>query len=401
MEPLQSPSQPKEEEIILLDYFMVFFRWKRLVFLGAFAFAVIALVICFVLTPNYEGDLDIMPPQQNSASIASQFLGQMGGAAAGLLPAAGLTTTGDLYVGILQSDAILDAIIDRFDLIKFYDTDTRVDARKLLAESLMQASSDPKSGIVSLTMLDPSPQKAADMANAFAQELQKLLENISDTDTKKRRLFLEKEMKRSLDLLSQAEDELKTFEEKTGVLKVDDQASAVLSQIIALRAQIAAQEVQVRVMQTYATPNNYDLKKVIEQLSGLKGELRKLQEKQENAVPNVIIPTDQIPDLGTEYIRKIRDFKFNEMLYELLVKQYEAARLEEARESAAVDVISPATPADKRAVPRILLIVLLLGALSFFLFTLVAFILEFIERNSTKPEYQVRLSQLGTYLRRV
>jgi uncharacterized protein involved in exopolysaccharide biosynthesis len=325
----------------------------------------------------------------------------MGGAAAGLLPAGGLTTTGDLYVGILQSDAILDAIIDRFDLIKFYDTDTRVDARKLLAESLMQASSDPKSGIVSLTMLDPSPQKAADMANAFGQELQKLLENISDTDTKKRRLFLEKEMKRSFDLLSQAEDELKRFEEKTGVLKVDDQASAVLSQIIALRAQIAAQEVQVRVMQTYATPSNYDLKKVIEQLSGLKGELRKLEEKQDNAAPSVIIPTDQIPDLGTEYIRKIRDFKFNEMLYELLVKQYEAARLEEARESAAVDVISPATPADKRAVPRILLIVLLLGGLSFFLFTLFAFILEFIERNSTKPEFQIRLGQLGTYLRRV
>jgi tyrosine-protein kinase Etk/Wzc len=400
MDPAPSASPQPEGDIVLLDYFMVFLKWKRLVFLGSFMFAVLALVICLVLTPNYQGDVDIMPPQQAGSSIASQFLGQMGGVA-GLLPTGGLTTTGDLYVGIMQSDAILDAIIDRFDLMKFYDLDKRMDARKLLAENLMQAITDPKSGIVAVSVLDPDAQKAADMANAFAQELQKLLENISDTDTKKKRLFLEKETKRSLDLLSQAEDELKAFEEKTGVLKVDDQASAVINQIVGLKAQAAAQEVQIKVMQTYATPSNYDLKKAVEQLSGLKAELRKLEQKQENPGPNAIIPTGQIPDLGTEYIRKIRDFKFSEMLYELLIKQYEAARLEEARESSTVDIISPATPADRKAVPKTLLIVLLMGAVSFFLLTLVAFVLEFVEKSSTNPAFQVRVLQIGGYLKRV
>jgi tyrosine-protein kinase Etk/Wzc len=400
MDSAQSSSKPPEGEIVLLDYFMVFFKRKRLVFLGTFAFTILGLVICFVLTPNYQGDVDIMPPQQGGSSIASQFLGQVGGAAAGLLPIGGLTTTGDLYVGIMQSDVILDAIIDRFELMKFYDIDTRIEARKTLAENLMQAYTDPKSGIVSITVFDPNPQKAADMANAFSQELQKMLENISDTDTKKRRLFLEKEMKRSFDLLSQAEEELKVFEERTGVLKVDDQATAVLSQIIALKAQIAAQEVQIKVMQTYATPSNYDLKKAKEQLTGLNGELRKLEELQENAAPSVIIPTGQIPALGTEYIRKIRDFKYNETLYELLVKQYEGARLEEARESATVDVISPATPADRRALPKTLLIVLLMGAVGFFLLTLAAFVLEFVEKSSTNPDFQVRVSQIGGFLKR-
>jgi tyrosine-protein kinase Etk/Wzc len=402
MNPGQPEMQRQEGEIVLLDYFVVFFKRKRLVFLGTFAFVVLALAICFVLTPNYEGDVLIMPPQQNSSSMAAQFLGQMGGAAAGLLQAGGLTTTtGDLYVGIIQSEAILDAIIDRFDLQKFYNLDTRIETRKFVTDYLMQANTDTKSGIVSVSVLDPNAQKAADMANAFVQELQKLLENISDTDTKKRRLFLEKEMKRSFELLSEAENALKAFEEKTGVLKVDDQASAVLNQIVALKAQVAAQEIQIRVMQTYATPYNYDLKKAVEQLSGLRGELRKLEEKQEGAGPNVIIPTEQIPDLGTEYIRKIRDFKFNEMLYELLIKQYEAARLEEASDTINVDIISRATPGDRKAAPKILLVVLLLGALGFFILALVAFIVEFVETSSTKPEFRVRVNQIGTYLKRI
>ncbi len=249
---------------------------------------------------------------------------------------------------------MLDPIIDEFDLMQLYDLDTRVETRKMLSEEILTAVVDDENGgIISVTVQDTDPQRAADMSNAFVAQLTKLFDRVTDSEAGRRRVFFEGELRKAHEALSNAEDQLRAFQEVSGVIKIDDQSSAVLQGIASLRAQIAAKEVQIQVMKTYATGSNPDLKKAEEEVQALKEQLRKLEEKEKNYLGDTTITTGQIPGLGTEYLRIIREFKFRQDLYELLIKQYEAARLDEARESGQVQIVSAATPPDKKAKPKI------------------------------------------------
>jgi tyrosine-protein kinase Etk/Wzc len=392
-------SKVEEQAINLLDLLIVFLKRKRLIIGGTSALAVITAIVCLVLSPIYEATAKIMPPQQSSTSMAAQVLGQLGGAASMLLGGSTPQASGYLYVGLMQSQAILDPIVARFDLLKLYNVETTQLARKVLLDDKFKAEVDSGSGIISVSIQDLSPERAANMVNTFTVELKKLLENLAVTESGKRRVFFEGQLKKSYENLSQAEESLKVFQQASGVLKIDDQAVAILQGIAALKAQLAAKEVQLKVMKTYATANNPDLKKVDEELTALKEELGKLEEKQEGHAPDVIIPTSQIPTLGLEYIRKMRDFKYQETLYELLVKQYEAARLDEAREAAIVQLIHQATPPENRLKPKVPLMVILATVIGIFLFSFTAFLMEFIEKASGDPENEERFKNLKKFLK--
>lgn len=389
------------QHINFFDLLIVLLKRKRLIIGGTLFLTILTGVIGLLMTPVYQGTTRIMPPQQNASSTASQLMGQLGGAASMLLGGTLPASSGELYIGLLQSDCILDKIIDRFDIMKRYDAKTRVGARALLGQSLLVTQVDTKSGIITISALDDDPQRAADMANAFVEELKLLLEGIAVTDESKRRLFFEKELKKAHEALSRSEDELKGFQETTGVLKLDDQAAAILQGITSLRSLITAREVQLQVMKTYATQTNPDVKRVEEEIAALKEQYRKLEERQSGSTPDVVIRTGDIPTLGTEYVRKLRDFKYNELLYELLVKQYEAAKLDEARESAIIQVIHPAAPADQKTKPKLILMVVLAFIGGGLLSTLAAFGLEYLENSSKIPENEERLRKIKHYARKL
>lgn len=392
----------KKNEINLLDFFVLLLKRKRFILGGGLGMAVLAFVVCTVMSPMYFAMSQLMPPQQSSASAAAQILGQLGGLAGMVLGGgSGAVSVSDMYVQILQSPAVLDPVIDRFDLKKLYGYDTYVDTRKYLVDNILTAESDLKSGIILVGVYDVDPRRAADMANSFVANLKDLLENLATSEAGKRRVFFEGQLKKAHENLREAEAALQGFAEATGAIKIDDQASAVLQGITSLRAQVAAKEVQLKVMRTYATPNNPDLKMVEQELNGLMEQLRKLEEKQETASADAIIPTGQIPTVGTEYIRRMRDFKYKEMLYELLVKQYEAARLDEARESAVVQAIYPAKPPDKKAKPMMILMVALSGGLGIFLFTFSAVVIESLHKAFRKPENDGRFREMRRFLRYV
>ena len=164
----------------------------------------------------------------------------------------------------------------------------------------------------------------ADMANAFVEALHSRLQELAVTEASPKRLFFEEQLKKTKDALMRSEEAMIEFQEKTGILKVEEQAMAVIGSIVALRAQIAAKEVELMVMKTYSTENNPDLQLTQEALKGLKAELKKL-EKKEGSNPDTLIPTGRMPSVGTNYIRKLRNLKSNEKLFEIMAKQYEMA----------------------------------------------------------------------------
>jgi tyrosine-protein kinase Etk/Wzc len=388
-----------EDKINLLDYLIVILKRKKLIVGITLGAAIITTIIVFIMTPIYVAETRILPPQTgSSSSIALSMISQMAGSAGAqsLTESLGLKSPSDLYVGMLESRTIADRIIDRFNLMKLYKADYREDARKQLLEDVFEAETDKDSGIITIDVEDKDPKRAADMANAFVEELKNLTKGLAVTEASQRRLFFEEQLKDIKMALVKAEEEMQGFQEKTGALQVDEQTKAIIEGIAMLRAQIAAKEVQLRVMRTYATAQNPDLQRAEDELKGLKAELGKLEGKGGSG-HGPIIPTGSMPEIGTEYVRKLRDLKFYEDLYELLTKQYEAAKLDEARYAAVIQVIDKAIPPEKIAKPKKILIILIATFTGFFLSLFVAFFAEYKEKASKEPENKKRFETLKRY----
>ncbi len=200
-------------------------------------------------------------------------------------------------------------------------------------------------------------------------------------------------MKDVKESLLQSEESLKGFQEKTGAIKMDDQARAVIQGLAQVRAQIAAKEVQLRVMKTYATVNNPDAQRLEEEVRGLKEQMGRLEAKGGHN-PDALMPTNRMPQVGTDYLRKMRELKFNEALYEILLKQFEAAKLDEARDATVIQVIEQAVQPEKKFKPKRAQMVMIAFVVGLFISIFGAFFLEFIERSRQDPERRKRLEQL-------
>jgi tyrosine-protein kinase Etk/Wzc len=385
------------DEINLLDYLIVVAKRKRLILSITLSAAIITAIISFILPPIYRAETRILPPQQSRSSLAAEFLSQLGGVAGAVNTAANIKTPNDLYIELLQSRTVLDRIIDRFNLMSLYKQGSREETRSVLLDRF-EAQNGRKSNIITLTVDDESPKRASDMANAFVDELMNLTKGLAVTEAAQRRLFFEEQLKDTKIALTKAEDNLRGFQEKSGAVQVEDQAKAVIESVANIRAQIAAREVQLKVMRTYATAQNPDLQKVEEELSGLNEQLSKLEAKS-GKNPDPLVPIGRMPKVGTEYIRKLRNLKFNETLYELLSKQYEAAKLDEAREAAVIQVIDKALPPEKRVKPKRTLMIITATLTGFFFSVLAAFFMEYVETSSKDPENKKRFETFKKYFK--
>ena len=370
----------KEDEISLLDYLIVLLRRKRLIASATLASAILAAVVSLFLPKAYRAETKILPPQRSGGSSgAAQLLGTL--SAGGVMPSSlDFKSTSDLYAGMLKSRTVLDRITDRFGLMKLYNARYREDMRTRLGKDILFISIDKKSGILSIQVEDRDPGRAAEMANAFVEELRAMNSGLAISEAAQRRLFYEEQMKEVRAALTQTEEELRRFQEKTGALRVEEQTKSIIEGIAEMRAQIAAKEVELKVMRTYATPNNPDLQKQEETLAGLKFELGKLEFRGSNNGPDPLMPTGRMPSVGTEYMRKLREVKFNETLYGLISAQYEAAKLDEAKDARIIQVIDKAVPPEKKSRPNRTFMTLTAGLAGFFFSVFAAFLIEFIER---------------------
>jgi uncharacterized protein involved in exopolysaccharide biosynthesis len=383
--------------IDILDLLIIPLKRKRMIAAITLGVAVAAVVVSFLLPPVFRAETRILPPRQGSSGMASQLMDQLGGVAGILGGALPVKNPNELYVEMLRSRTVLDRIVDRFGLMKTYDVKYREEARKRLLRAF-RAQEEKKSGIVLVTIEDRDPIKAADMANAFVEELKALSSGLAVTEAAQRRLFFEEQLKDTKAALGRSEDAVRGFMEKTGALQIDSQTKAVIEGMAHLKAQVAAKEVQLKVLRTFATPQNPDLQKVEEEMRGLKNEVAKLESRGEGGY-NPLMPTGRMPSVGTEYLRKLRDLKYNETLFELLAKQYEIAKLDEARDAAVIQVIDRAVPPERKFRPNRKLILLLSAFVAFFLSILLACVLEYVERSAADPANRGKYDLVRKYMR--
>ncbi len=376
----------------LLDLLVILSRRKKNIFWATLAAAVVAAVVALLLPASYTATTTILPPQQNQ-SAATALLGQIG-ILSGLSEAdLGLKNPADLFIAMLKSRSVQDGIVNQFDLRRVYGVKRSQDARKKLdkrSEVLAE-----KEGLISISVIDSEAKRAADMANAYVEQLRSLNQHLAVSEAGQRRLFYQQKLDEEREDLSQAELGLKQAQEKSGLIQPDAQGRAIIDAVGATRAQVGIKEVQLQAMRTYATPNNPELKRAEQELAGLRAQLAKLERSTgELGNGNLEIPTRRLPEVELDYIRRARDLKYHDAMYEFLGKQLEAARIDEAKEAVVVQVVDKAIVPEKRSGPRRTFIVLLTALIVLLLSCLWVLLQEALQRKQQDPVERERLALL-------
>jgi uncharacterized protein involved in exopolysaccharide biosynthesis len=389
------------DEISLLEVLVILVRHKRLVFAFPFFCAVAAALISLALHNVYTGTARILPPQSGTSPLATALLSDitgLKGGASSIGQALGLKNPSDLYVGILRSRTIADALIERFRLQELFGVDTLVEARRGLANvSSIKAGDD---GIIAISVDDKDSKRAADIANAYVEELDKLTQRIALTSAGRQRLVLERQLRQAKDQLSEAEVALRSTQERTGLISLSEQGKATIESVAFLQARIQAKRVQLAAMEAGMTKNNPEYLLARRELAGLEHEMAKLQRGDLSGSSAVIPSAGKIPETGLEYVRKLRDVQYQQTLFELIAKQYEIAKSQEAAETGVIQILDEAVPPDRKSKPQRLLIVLVTGILAGALGLIGAFLLEARDRANRDPAQARLLEELWRNLPR-
>lgn len=385
--------QEEDESISLVELLLVLARYKRLLLILPLVLAVLAGTYAMLATKIFQAETVLMPPQQQQSSASAMLaqLGGLGGSAGGML---GIKNPNDIYVGMLNSRTIADRLVVRFKLEEVYRTKTRSQTVKALGASTKIVAG--KDGLISISVMDTVPKRAAEMANAYVEELRSLSKVMAVTEAQQRRLFFERQLHGAKEQLADAEVALKLIQQKTGILDVAAQGQATITALTQLKASIAAKEVEMTAMRSFATGNNPNYVRVQGELSGLKVQLQRLMNGQDEG--DVLIIKSKAPQLSLDYIRKLRDVKYQETLFEIIARQYEIARIDESKEGALIQVIDKAVPPERKIKPKGATLVLMGLAAGLVLSVLLAFVLEALKKAQQGPD-AARLHELRAALR--
>jgi len=412
-----SEEQKKAEETIeeeedgginLFDYLIVLAKRKKLILSITLAVAVISFILTLYTTTFYQAEISILPPQQQDNSRLTNIVMSEFGLFSG--NRGGIQTRQELLVEIIKSRTFIYNIIKKFGLQEYYGAKDLEEAKKVFLENM---SIDPDSTdknqfkfgrssdspLTRIYFRHNNPEQAAKIANTIVEELTSFINNLAISEASQRRLFFEVQLKQISEALNKSEEDIKKFQEKTGFLQIESQTAMVIEKIANLQAQITAKEVELEVMKSYSTGNNPDVQRVDETIKILKKELTKI-ETNESSGKNLSISSSLIPSRGLEYKRKYRDLKFNETLYEIMVKQYEVAKLDEAKDAVIIQVIDKAIPPPEKTSVRIF------GRKKALVTTVLAFLLSciwilaanFYESVTNKTEYNEKIQALKKYL---
>ena len=323
---------------------------KRLIGTVTVLAAIGSIAVGLVLPKTYTARATLLAPgsqQQGGSAAALAALGSLGG----LVGGAAAKSPDELYVALLKSDSVQRALAERFDLKTRYGASSYEALRKMMP-TYLRVSSDKKSGLIAVEVDDREPQFAAELANAHAGEITKVLGRLAVSEAQLRRVFFEKQLNETKEHLIKAEQDLRLVQEKSGVIVLDKQAEALIGGAAQLRALIAEREVQLKVLRTAATNQNPEVLRLQSELQGLRSELTRMESsKSGNAGSAVDMPVGKLPEAAIAYVRARRELKLQETLFETMIRQFEAAKLDEAKEGPTLQQVDVATPPDRKSKP--------------------------------------------------
>jgi tyrosine-protein kinase Etk/Wzc len=397
-------SQPlapaNDDPLDLLDILLVLARKRRMIGIVTLVAFCAGLLLSLLLKPNFTAKAIILPPQQQTSSSAllSQLgsMASLGGGAAAL----GLKTPADLYIGILQSRTIADNLISKFHLQTVYKRDHLQDTRNVLKSHTEIETA--KDGLIQISVTDRDPNLACELANGYVHELYGMNSNLAITEAAQRRVFFDQQLDGEKKALAAAEEDLRATQQKTGLIQLSGQAQMIIQTIAQLRAQISNREVQLQSLRTYATDQNPEVTRLGEEISTMRLQLAKLENDQrsQTRAGDISVPAGQVAQDTLEYVRRLRELKYHETLFDLLSRQYEAARIDEAKSAPIIQVIDQAVPPDRKSSPNRALIVIGFVVFGVALSSAIAFADNAIQRAEQVPVQAAKIHDLRSQLRR-
>lgn len=345
---LSKPSDDDKDVMGIVEMLIVLAKNKKTIVGATLAAALVASAGSMLLPPFYRASVKLLPPQQ-AQSGASMLLSQLGGLAGAAAGATGLKNPADVYIGMLKSRTVGERLAKRFALQAHYGVKSQEQTLKLLGANTVVAVG--KDGLIAIDVEDTEKKLVAPLANAYVEELVRLTKTLAVTEGAQRRLFYEQELERSKNKLANAEIALKTAIDQRGVISVDAESRGLLETGARLRAEISAKDIELNSMKAFVTPNNPAYRRVEELLRSLRAELSQLENGRRP--PSVADrAAGEGAKAGVQSIQLLRDVKYYQILFEALSKQYEAARLDEAKDSSVIQVLDQAIEPEQRFKPK-------------------------------------------------
>jgi tyrosine-protein kinase Etk/Wzc len=362
---VEDSTEERETEIDLSGVSRALLTNRRTVFLFALVPAILTCIVVYLMHPTYTAEATFLPPNSMSSGasiLPTAVLGQLSGASA-------LSAIKDptlIYIGVLESRAVADNIIQQFDLAKVYKTKKLSQTESALKGHTKFVSA--KNSITTISVEDHDPKRAADLANAYLAELHRQNNRLALTEAAQRRLFFQQQLEKEKNALADAEVELANSQRKTGLIQPAGQAQLQMETIAQTQAEIASREVMLAAISQGATEQNPEVIRIRSEIEGLRAQLNRLENSNsQGETGSIQVPTAKVPELTLIYLRKAREVKYHEELYSLLLRQYVSAQLEESRSAPLLQVVDYARVPDSKSGPHrvvLTLAALLLGAMT-------------------------------------
>jgi uncharacterized protein involved in exopolysaccharide biosynthesis len=302
-----------------------------------------------------------------------------------------------VYLGLLRSRPVADAIINQLGLTKVYHSRDMTAARKKLKDNTEITSE--KSTLISISVTDGDKKRAADIANGYAEQLRVLSKSLSFTEASQRRLFFEEQLKSQKEVLIKTEEAFQQVQQTKGLVHLEAQANVIIGSLAALHNQIAAKEVELQVLRSYSTEHNPEVQLAERELSIMRDEAAQMEQHSQPTGYSDMGLKD-VPKAGLDYIRAERELLYQQNLFDLLLKQYEAARLDEAKEAAVIQVVEQAIAPDRRSAPKRMEILMFSPLIGLLLGCVLAQLLHWLETELSNPKQAKALLGLISALTR-
>jgi len=383
----------------LIDYLSIIVKWRKFIIINFLIVSVLTAAFSLIMPKTFTANAVIFPPAEDDQGFGlSQFMSH--------LPMGGFGMTGiseESYVvmAILNSRTVMEAIVNRFNLIERYDSPNMEQAVKSLRNNVsVEINED---GTISLfasakTLYfsgdeeeDEARNMSRDMANAFIEELDVVNRNKKSEKARSTRIYIEKRYNQNLEELARAEDDLREFQEKHGVIALPEQTEESIKAAAQISAKINLKEIELTVMSKYVSPSHSEVTRAQNELNALKKKYTEMKSGRNSGQNDeLFIPFDDVPEIGVQYVRLYREVKLQETLLEFLLPQYEQAKIQEAKDTPTVQILDEAVLPVLRSSPKRGILVISMAILSVFVSLIVVLLIEYIRklRQSDYSRYQ-------------
>ncbi|MFQ6115062.1 MAG: GumC family protein [bacterium] len=381
----------------IFDYLHVLVKWRKLIVLNFLAVSLLAAGISLILPKWYTATTTILPPEEQTSGIGLPSM--LANLPLGGLGIPGVTTPAAIYVAILESRTVREGVIKNLDLMEIYKSKNIEEAVRTLGERTDIEISE--EGVVQLKATARTPQRAADIANAHIEELDRKNTELNVAQARNNRIFIEERLAKNRGALEKAEEDLRQFQEKYKAISLPEQTAAAIEAAATVIGEMRTLEVKRDVMLATMKPTNPNVIQIQTQIDALQKQLDRMEfgygeglegsaSEETHNQREIYVPFSEVPTVGLELARLTRELKIQEVIFELLTQQYEQAKIQEAKDTPTVQVLDSAVPPERRSRPKRKAIVIVAGIFSLFVSTFCAFLKEYLDRlNRTKSaDYQ-------------